>query len=153
MKKITQDEFNKAVELHQKWRNSEDGGERADFSETDLTVIDFSNANLRSANLRYADLRSANLRYADLRSANLVHLKADEYQVYINSETMQIGCKNYTHEEWFTFDDDAIHSMSRADNCIEQWQFWKPILKTICDKLKSNAKSKQKSEEAEKTEA
>ena len=45
MRKITQDEFNKAVELHQKWMNSEDGGERADFSKTDLTEIDFSNAN------------------------------------------------------------------------------------------------------------
>ena len=79
MRKITTDEFNKAVELHQKWRNGEDGGERADFSQADLTEVDFSNlsgadlrgANLSGAYLREADLRGADLRGADLRGANL----------------------------------------------------------------------------------
>ena len=74
MRKITQDEFNKAVELHQKWRNGEDGGERADFSQADLTEVDFSylsGADLSEANLRGADLSEANLSEAYLSEADL----------------------------------------------------------------------------------
>lgn len=123
MKNITQDEFNKVVELHVKWRNREDGGVCADLSETDLREVDFTDADLRSANLRYADL---------------VHLKADEYQIYINSKTMQIGCQDHTHEEWFGFDAEDLTDMHGSRDGVERWEFWKPLLKTICDQLRNN---------------
>ena len=64
------------LEKHKKWLNGEDGGERANLCDADL-----SGANLRGANLRGADLRGANLcdaylsgvdlSYANLRGANL----------------------------------------------------------------------------------
>ena len=45
-------ELKKVLELHEKWLNGEQGGIRADLSNTDL----------RDADLRYANLRGANLR-------------------------------------------------------------------------------------------
>ena len=68
------------------WLNGEEGGERAnlinanlsgvDLSEADLNGVNLSNAdlrytNLRGANLSGADLNNANLRNADLRGADL----------------------------------------------------------------------------------
>ena len=50
---MTQIELDKILELHKKWLNDEEGGERADLS----------SANLRGANLRSADLSGANIDY------------------------------------------------------------------------------------------
>jgi len=58
---MTSEEIKKVLDLHQKWINGEEGGERADLREADL----------REANLRGADLRWADLRWADLCGANL----------------------------------------------------------------------------------
>lgn len=54
-------ELKKILELHAKWLNGEEGGERADLRWADL----------RHANLRYADLSGANLSHADLSHARL----------------------------------------------------------------------------------
>lgn len=66
MKILTQAEIAEKLKLHQMWLNNEEGGKRANFSNTNL-----SHANLRCANLSYADLRCANLSGTDLTSADL----------------------------------------------------------------------------------
>ena len=53
---MTSEEIKKVLDLHKKWLNNEQGGERA---------------NLRRADLREADLRWADLSEANLRGANL----------------------------------------------------------------------------------
>ena len=58
---MTSEEIKKVLDLHKKWLNNEQGGERANLREADL----------RRANLRWADLRAANLSEADLRGADL----------------------------------------------------------------------------------
>ena len=63
---MTSEAIKKVLDLHKKWLNNEQGGERAD-----LRGADMSGANLRRADLRGAGLREANLREADLREANL----------------------------------------------------------------------------------
>ena len=63
---MTRSEIKQVLELHKKWLNNEQGGERADLRGADL-----SKANLREADLRWANLRGANLRGADLRGADL----------------------------------------------------------------------------------
>lgn len=78
---MTDADLNRILELHQKWLNNEDGGERADLYYADLSYAnlrgadlsgaDLSRADLRGANLRGANLRGADLRRADLRGANL----------------------------------------------------------------------------------
>jgi len=67
LRKISQDELKKILEVHQTWVESEgkEGG-RANLDGANL-----QEANLRSANLQEADLGGANLQKADLRSANL----------------------------------------------------------------------------------
>lgn len=44
------------LELHAKWLNGEEGGERADLSHADLSHADLSDADLSHADLREADL-------------------------------------------------------------------------------------------------
>ena len=63
---MTSEEIKKVLELHKKWLNNEQGGERADLSWADLREADLSEADLRWADLRCADLRCADLRGADL---------------------------------------------------------------------------------------
>ena len=66
IKTISQNELNKALELHRKWLDSEPGGVRADLDFKDLRSVD-----LRDADLRYANLYGANLRYVNLCGASL----------------------------------------------------------------------------------
>ena len=71
---MTSEEIKKVLDLHKKWLNNEDGGERAnlrwaDLSRADLRGADLSRADLREANLRGAVLWDANLSEANLRWA------------------------------------------------------------------------------------
>ena len=59
------------LKLHKKWRNSEDGGVRANLSRANLIGADLSGADLIGANLIGADLSGANLSGADLSRADL----------------------------------------------------------------------------------
>ena len=59
-------ELKKILELHTKWLNGEEGGERANLSHADLSGADLSGADLSHADLSHADLRGADLREADL---------------------------------------------------------------------------------------
>ena len=68
---MTSEEIKKVLDLHQKWINEEDGGERANLCGADLSGADLSGADLSKANLRGADLSGAYLRGADLRGADL----------------------------------------------------------------------------------
>lgn len=85
----------KVLKKHEMWLNGEKGGERANFSNADLTSVklmgvnlkgaDLWNANLRGADLRYAnledaDLTGSNLRNADLRGANLCDAPVERCQ-------------------------------------------------------------------------
>ena len=72
---MTSAEIKKVLDLHKKWLNGEDGGEKADLRGADLSVADLSGAALRGANLCKADLSGADIRKAALRGANLC--KAD----------------------------------------------------------------------------
>jgi Uncharacterized low-complexity proteins len=69
---MTQEDLDKVLELHKKWLSNEEGGERANLSEVNLSWKNLVGANLRGANLRGADLRWAKLVGSNLRWANLV---------------------------------------------------------------------------------
>ena len=64
-------ELEKILELHAKWLNGEEGGERADLSDADLSGADLRGADLSHADLSHADLSDADLSGADLRGADL----------------------------------------------------------------------------------
>jgi len=76
MQNLTTEDLKEILNKHLKWRNGEEGGERANLRRADLSYANLSYANLsyaylNDANLSYADLRRADLRRADLRRADL----------------------------------------------------------------------------------
>jgi uncharacterized protein YjbI with pentapeptide repeats len=111
----------------------------ANLSFADLSFADLSSANLSSANLRFADLSSANLssanlRFADLSSANLSSANLNGeiltkspifiyglcWDVMMTDLKIYIGCKNYTIDEWASFNDEEIALMD--DNALDFWK-------------------------------
>ena len=68
---MTSEEIKKVLELHKKWINKEEGGERAVLSGTDLSEADLRGTNLSRADLREANLRLAVVIKADLSEADL----------------------------------------------------------------------------------
>ena len=68
---MTSDEIKQVLDLHKKWLNEEDGGERANLRWADLRVATLSGADLRGADLSGANLRGVDLCWADLRGADL----------------------------------------------------------------------------------
>lgn len=66
MRTISYQELQIILEKHKRWINGEDGGERANLRESDLSGAYLSGAYLRRANLSGADLRRANMIKSDL---------------------------------------------------------------------------------------
>ena len=63
---MTSEEIKKVLDLHKKWLNNEQGGERADLRGADLREADLRGADLSEADLSRTDLRGADIRGADL---------------------------------------------------------------------------------------
>ena len=72
MKKISDEELRKVLNLHEKWLRGEKNGVRADLSCTDLSNKDLSYTNLTAANLDYALLENSDLRCSFLNSTNFL---------------------------------------------------------------------------------
>ena len=68
---MNSEEIKNVLELHKKWLNNEQGGERADLSGADLRGTNLSMADLREATMIKTNLRGANLIRADLRGADM----------------------------------------------------------------------------------
>lgn len=62
---MKQKELNQILELHRKWLQDENEGERADLSGEYLRYLNLSGANIRDANLKHADLSGADLRHVN----------------------------------------------------------------------------------------
>lgn len=80
MKTITKEELDSILNKHAKWLAHDEGGERANLREVDLSgaalrEVDLSCANLYAAKLRGADLRRANLYAADCSEADFSHAR------------------------------------------------------------------------------
>lgn len=69
--RITQEKLKEILVSHSKWLRCENGGERADLSNADLSYINLNHTDLRGANLCGADFYRANLYGAILCGANL----------------------------------------------------------------------------------
>ena len=115
----------------------------ADLRYADLRYADLSSADLSRANLRYADLTGAYLKGADLSSADLMNcignnrristLQAGKYIINLYDDRLQIGCKNYSINEWLSFDDATIEEMDSG--ALDWWKVWKPIIINILEVL------------------
>ena len=131
----------------------------ADLREDDLREADLRWANLIEANLSWSNLNRANLRGADLSGSNLSWsnlsgadlsvadlsvadlsgalgdstiiktLQTTGYTINYYQDRLQIGCKNYSVEEWLAFSDYAISEMDC--NALLWWTEWKPKLVSL----------------------
>lgn len=114
---------------------------KADLSEANLSRANLSEANLSRANLSRANLSEANLSWANLGEANLsraigngkemLTLQTGIYHVNLTKDTIQIGCRNHTHEEWVNYTDEEITQMDKGIKAIDFCRVWKPILMQI----------------------
>jgi uncharacterized protein YjbI with pentapeptide repeats len=105
--KLTQQQLNEIIELHQLWVECQPNGKRAIFYGIDLSGLDFQNKNLRNAifrrsnlsntnfcgatlynadfsraDLSGSDLSKANIRYATLTDANLTGVNLSYADMY-----------------------------------------------------------------------
>jgi uncharacterized protein YjbI with pentapeptide repeats len=76
-KKIERSEFDRRMEEHAKWLKNNKEGQRADFSDIDLSSMDLS-----GMDFSYAEMRGVNLSNANLKNTNLSH--ADLWESYLH---------------------------------------------------------------------
>jgi len=115
----------------------------ADLRWANLRGANLEGGNLRDANLEGAKLRGADLEGVDLIDANLWDTIGDQtyiknidtptYKVCYTSDRLQIGCKNYSFEEWLKFSDEEIEAMDR-----EALSFWEENKAYIFDEIEAN---------------
>ena len=110
---------------------------RADLRGADLVEANLARANLEGAYLAEANLEGANLEGASGNNKEIKTIQADLWIINYTESVIQIGCKNYTIEEWFDFSDEIIKKMDAK--ALEFWKKWKPILELIgvFDKVKA----------------
>jgi hypothetical protein len=128
MKQLT---LNKIVRKHELWLSNETGGKRANLRNANLCDVDLRYVDLRSANLRNANLQGTNLRYAIGNGVNIKSLQITPYDISYTDKMLQIGCKSYSIDKWWKFDDAAISVMDKS--ALEWWRIWKPILIQIIE--------------------
>jgi len=94
----------------------------ARLSDANLSGANLNGANLSGAKLDGADLSGADLSGADLSGASLWDAKGNGseiingpinmfYSITMTKHAIQIGCKNYSYEEWLNFIDEDIKDM------------------------------------------
>ena len=115
-----------------------------DLRRVDFSGANFSGANLSGANLKFANLNGANLNGADLSNVILWSTKGNnkeiknipylDYNITYTKDILQIGCKNYSIEEWENFTDEEIDEMEKGESLA----FWKKNKKYIFDTIKAN---------------
>ena len=104
---------------------------RANLSEANLSRADLSIADLSRASLSEADLSRASLSRADLYGCigNMIELcsmQIETYSIAFTKDILQIGCKRYSHKEWFDFRTDIIDEMDI--NAIVFWEKYKDFI-------------------------
>ena len=71
MKTFTPEHLAEILRKHGLWLRGENGGEKADLSDSNLSDSNLRGSNLSGSNLSYSDLRGSDLSYSDLSGSNL----------------------------------------------------------------------------------
>ena len=100
-----------------------------DLSGSDLRGSNLSDCDLRGSNLRGSDLSGSNLSDCNLRGSNLRVLQTDIWTVYVQKDTIRIGCQYHSISDWGQFTDDQIANMHRR--ALIWWKIWKDVIFAI----------------------
>ena len=123
----------------------------ADLRDADMRYANMSGANMRGADLRDANMIDANMRYANMSGADmsdanmsganmigakLAVVQTDIWTVYVQPETIRIGCKYHKASEWFAFTDEEISKME--GRALDWWKKWKAAIKAVHETIRTN---------------
>ena len=102
-----------------------------DLSGSDLRGCDLSGSDLSGSDLRDCDLRGSNLRDCDLSDCDLSGsdlrvLQTDIWNVYVQKDTIRIGCQYHSISDWAQFTDGQIANMHRS--ALIWWKTWKDLI-------------------------
>lgn len=73
MKKMTQNEMNEILKLHEMWLKGEKNGVRARIEERDLFGLNMIGANLQHAIITRSFIKNCNMDYANMLNANIIN--------------------------------------------------------------------------------
>lgn len=145
MRQITQDELNEILRKHALWLGDDDEGERADFSDTDLSGLDLSNENLININFvdarlistdfrnsklndsvfENAELSCANFSGSDLSSVNFIYSSLDKVNLSDTDLWNVIGnmveIKSLQLERWAVVYTSDRLQISTENHSIQDW--------------------------------
>ncbi len=96
---------------------------------SDLSDCDLSDCNLRGSDLRGSNLSGSNLSGSDLSNCNLRVLQTDIWTVYVQKDTIRIGCQYHSISDWGQFTDGQIANMH--GRALIWWKIWKDIIFAI----------------------
>ena len=106
----------------------------SNLSNCNLSGSDLRGSNLSRSDLRGSDLRGSNLSRSDLRGSNLSGsdlrvLQTDIWTVYVQKDTIRIGCQYHSISDWGQFTDGQIANMH--GRALIWWKIWKDIIFAI----------------------
>ena len=124
MRKVSAEELKEICLNHIKWLKNEEGGEKANLSDSDLR-----GSNLRDSDLRGSDLRSSNLRGSNLRGSDLSGSKNSQLAqavTYIVPEGSIIGwkkikCTTGTAIAKLRIPEESKRSNATGRKCRAEW--------------------------------
>jgi hypothetical protein len=116
----------------------------ADLKAANLSHANLKGANLLGANLSEADLSCANLDSviventnfygAEMRDADMRALITDTATVYIQKNTIKVGCMAYNADELLAMNAEQIEALH--EDATRWWGIWKPVIKAIRESLR-----------------
>ncbi len=119
----------------------------ANFDNCNLTKVDMHHSDLRKAIFESCEvaglcLCAADLRKAEFHKTNLL-IVSDSMpwsNIIITAESMCIGDRCGTHEEWFSESIEEVESyqdpMGFRIYCYDDWGRWAPALKLMCEQVR-----------------
>lgn len=123
MRKITQKELDKKVELHQEWLKNKDKGERLVLIEYNLSDLSLVGVDLRHANLMLSNLNHTDLRYSNLASSILVDTDlnyANLNNADLTNALLSESNLNYTDLTGANLYNAILNDCSLENTCLSQ---------------------------------
>ena len=101
----------------------------SDLIDCDLSGSDLSRSNLSDCDLFRSNLTDCDLFRSNLRDCDLRVLQTDIWTVYVQKDTIRIGCQYHSISDWGQFTDGQIANMH--GRALIWWKLWKDIIFAI----------------------
>jgi hypothetical protein len=110
--------------------------ESTDFIGTCLGYADFRHAHFNRVDFSGASCGFMDLRGAGTSGTHLIAIKLPVWDVYINTQTVQIGSWHHRHDALLSISDDEINKMHPI-YAAEWWATYKPLVVAAVNIIKT----------------